>query len=76
MNKGKEFMDKLRRYDLDLDTFLDMMDQWNSLSHKIKAELLEEHENYLKRLHNIVSGNPDNISKPNYENAHFNGEFD
>lgn len=45
MNKGKEFMDKLRRYDLDLDVFLDMIDEWIRLSYKIKVELLEEIEN-------------------------------
>lgn len=56
MNEGKELMAKLKRYDLDLDVFLDMIDQWNGLSSKIKVELLDEHEKYLKRLHGILMG--------------------
>lgn len=76
MTKGEELMKMLNRYDFDLNTFLGMKDLWDGLKQAEKVKLIDEQENHLKKLHSLVSGNPSNVSKPNYENAHFNGEVD
>lgn len=76
MSKIEKFSKALDKCSLDLDTFLDMKDLWDGLKEAEKAKLIDEQEAYLKRLRSLVSGNPSNVSKPNYENAHFNGEVD
>ena len=74
MNKSEKLKKRLEEYSLDLDVFLDMKDLWDGMKSGEKIQLLNEHEERLKRLRSLVSGNPSNVSKPNYENAHFNGE--
>ena len=68
--EGNNFMTLLSRHDLSLENFIDMVDFWNKLSPETRYTLLRNE--YDKRTK--VSGNPDNASKPNYEDAHFNGE--
>ena len=68
--EGNNFMTLLSRHDLSLEKFIDMVDFWNKLSLETRYILIRtEYDKHAK-----VSGNPDNVSNPNYENAHFNGE--
>lgn len=72
MIKSERLSRMLDKYGLDLDAFLDMKDLWDGLKQAEKVKLIDD----FSSLYAPVSGNPSNISKPNYENAHFNGEVD